>query len=67
MIRINGQDLIRRILEGERYFVGMILEDNFNLNASPDFAKLQNYLLKQRFWNEPIIFSHSDFRKLTES
>jgi len=46
MIRINGQDLIRRILEGERYFAGVVLEDNFNLIASPDFAELQKYLLK---------------------
>ncbi len=67
MIRINGQDFIRKILEGERYFVGMILEDNFNLNASPDFAELQRYLLKQKFWSKPMIFSHSDFRKLTAS
>ncbi len=67
MIRINGQHLIRRILEGERYFVGMILEDNFNLNASPDFAELQKYLLKQTLWSEPIIFTGSDIRKLTAS
>ncbi len=64
MIRINGQHLIRRILEGERYFAGMILEDNFNLIASPDFPELQKYLLKQKFWCEPIFFSG---RKLTES
>ncbi len=67
MIRINGQHLTRRILEGERYFAGMILKDNFNLIASPGFPELQKYLLKQKFWSEPIIFSGSDFRKLTES
>jgi len=67
MIRINGQDLIRRILEGERYFAGVVLEDNFNLIASPDFAELQKYLLKQKFWSEPLIFSGSDFRKLIAS
>jgi len=50
MIRIHGQDLIRRILEGERYFVGLILEDNFNLIASPDFPELQKYLLKQKLF-----------------
>ncbi len=46
---------------------GMIPEDNFNLIASPDFPELQKYLLKQKFGSEPIIFSGSDFRKLTES
>ena len=50
MIRIHGQDLIRRILEGERYLAGLILEDNFNLNASPDFPELQKYLLKQKLF-----------------
>jgi len=37
------------------------------LIASPDFPELQKYLLKQKFWSEPIIFSGSDFRKLTPS
>ena len=48
MIRINGQHLIRRILEGERYFAGMILENNFNLIASPDFPELQKISVKTK-------------------
>ena len=38
-IRIKGDELVKQILDGERDFVGIILEENFNLSGHLSFQE----------------------------
>jgi len=59
--KMNGEDFIRKILEGERDFYGTELEYNFDLSGHELFGKMQDYLRKQNLEKYPIIISNSDF------
>lgn len=54
-IPMKGDELVRKILAGERDFSGIELEKGFNLNAHPAFKELQVYLQKRSFPVNPDV------------
>lgn len=63
--RMTGEEFIRKILEGERRFLKINLEDGFDLSGHEAFLELQEYLKQQDLEENPIKIFESDFRRIT--
>ncbi len=67
LIRVRGEEFIRKILVGERDFSGIALEDNFDLSGSDSFDEMQRYLQSQNLKEQPLHIEGSRFRQIKAS
>ena len=58
---MKGKDFVKKILEGERDFSSIKLEDSFNLSGFKGFEDLQRYLKKADLRHYPIILNYAEF------
>ena len=56
---MKGKDFVKKILEGERDFSSIKLEDSFNLSGFKGFEDLQRYLKKADLRHYPIILDYA--------
>jgi len=62
---MSGEELVRRLLEGEKRFVGIDLEEGFDLAGDAHFDKIQTALKArdiQDLKENPVILNHSNLR-----
>jgi uncharacterized protein YjbI with pentapeptide repeats len=59
---MKGEEFVRKILDGERDFSGIKLEEGFDLSGYEGFEELQRYLKSQPLEKEPIIIHGSILR-----
>ena len=66
LINLSGNDLVRKILEGERDFSSIILEHSFNINLHEAFEELDKYLKQNHgeLSSNPINICYSQFNDL---
>ena len=57
---MKGKDFVKKILEGERDFSSIKLEDSFNLSGFKGFEDLQRYLKKADLRHYPIILNYAE-------
>lgn len=64
-IRMSGEELVRKLLEDERDFTGIVLEGGFDLSGHPAFSELQEHFDRRKdhytgdvesYWQSPITF-----------
>ena len=57
---------MRLILQGERNFLGIKLEEEFDISSHLDFKHLQDYMMKERynFFDNPIVLRSASLRGL---
>ncbi len=60
--QMTGEKFVRKVLDGERNFSGIELEEGFDLSRYKGFKKLQNYLKQQNLKENPVNIAHSQFR-----
>ncbi|RKY26649.1 MAG: hypothetical protein DRP79_04505 [Planctomycetota bacterium] len=62
--RLQGQEFITKILEGERDFSGIRLEPYFDLSGHESFPAVQQYLKDADLEGTPVILDGADLRGL---
>src|SRR3990172_12862788 len=61
---MRRDEFIEKLLNGERDFAGIKLEEHFNLKKHKKYKMLQDYLLRSKLWEEPIVLDAADLRFL---
>lgn len=61
---MKGEELINKILAGERNFSGIGLECGFNLIRYEGFTEMQNYLKRQDLYKNPIDITGSSLQNI---
>ena len=62
LIRMDGEEFVRKILGGERRFSDIALEEGFDLSGHEAFSTLQAYLKGQDLRKNPLHIDGSDFK-----
>ncbi len=62
--QIKGKEFVKKVLQGERDFSRIRLEDRFNLGGYKDFEEMQEYLKNQDLSINPVIIEYSYFKYL---
>lgn len=62
---MSGEEFVKEVLNGERYFLRIHLEPNFNLNAYDEFGALRDYLVEADLETDPINFQGSKLVGIT--
>ncbi|MEM4702983.1 MAG: pentapeptide repeat-containing protein [Candidatus Pacearchaeota archaeon] len=62
LIPMKGDELVKKILAGERNFSRIKLEEGFNLSNHESFEELQKYLINAGLYLNPIIIDNSELR-----
>ncbi|MFH0752755.1 MAG: pentapeptide repeat-containing protein [archaeon] len=60
LTKMGGEELIRKILSGEKDFSFVKLKDGFNLNSHNRYGELQTYLKSQDLEENPLIISNAE-------
>lgn len=58
--KMQGEEFIKKVLEGQRDFYGIELEYNFDLSGHELFGKMQDFLKKQYLEKYPITINNCD-------
>jgi|SRR3989344_4675307 len=64
LIKVSGEEFIVKLLNGERDFSKIFLEEKFDLGGHEAFQKLKTYLKEQNLQKAPVDISNSQFRYL---
>lgn len=62
--KMKGIEFVKKVLEGERDFQNINLEEDFDLSGYEGFPEMQNYLKSQNFEKGPILMNNSNFVKI---
>ncbi|MEK6953311.1 MAG: hypothetical protein AABX29_09960, partial [Nanoarchaeota archaeon] len=62
LTKVSGEEFVVKLLNGERNFSKISLEEKFDLNRHGAFQELKIYLKSQDLQKTPVDFSNSQFR-----
>lgn len=66
-ILMGGKEFVEKVIDGERDFFGIKLEEGFDLAGYKGFSVMQDYLKKQDLESNPVDITHSVFRYVSAS
>ena len=61
LIKMSGEEFVKKLLEGERYFTGIEIPRGLDFNRCEGFHKITRYLLTQNLEKDPIVLTGSKF------
>ncbi len=64
LIQMKGEEFVKKVLDGERDFSGIELEEGFRLSDYDGFKKMQEYLKSQDLKRSPVNIIGSSFKYL---
>jgi len=60
--KMEGEEFVRKVLDGERNFKNISLEEGFDLSGYEGFSEMNDYLKKQNLKDSPLDITNSEFK-----
>ena len=58
---MSGTEFVRQILNGEKDFQSISLEEDFDLSGHESFKELEDYLIRANLEESPLLMNNSEF------